>query len=193
MYDGNLPHPFALTVFEDTVYWTDWNTRTVEKGNKYDGSDREALVNTTHRPFDIHVYHPYRQPIGESSQALLSSLAGLYLLSCCQLTLFVCGPCFDSKQSLCCEQWGLLSPVPNPSRGARTHLWLPRPFPGCSNRRCDPMPAHVHQHPVQMRKQWTVCHHFFNTQQFFMSVVALKIPEVLYQTEWETTKQKLLF
>uniref|UniRef100_A0A3Q2Q3X8 Low-density lipoprotein receptor-related protein 2 n=1 Tax=Fundulus heteroclitus TaxID=8078 RepID=A0A3Q2Q3X8_FUNHE len=63
VYDGNLPHPFALTVFEDTVYWTDWNTRTVEKGNKYDGSGREALVNTTHRPFDVHVCHPYRQPI----------------------------------------------------------------------------------------------------------------------------------
>lgn len=67
MYDGTLPHPFALTVFEDTVYWTDWNTRSVEKGNKYDGSGRQLLVNTTHRPFDIHVYHPYRQPIGELS------------------------------------------------------------------------------------------------------------------------------
>ncbi|XP_048340432.1 low-density lipoprotein receptor-related protein 2 [Sphaerodactylus townsendi] len=64
VYDGSLPHPFAITIFEDTIYWTDWNTRTVEKGNKYDGSDRAVLVNTTHRPFDIHVYHPYRQPIG---------------------------------------------------------------------------------------------------------------------------------
>nr|XP_012637337.1 low-density lipoprotein receptor-related protein 2 [Microcebus murinus] len=63
VYDGTLPHPFAVTIFEDTVYWTDWNTRTVEKGNKYDGSNRMMLVNTTHRPFDIHVYHPYRQPI----------------------------------------------------------------------------------------------------------------------------------
>ncbi|TKS67243.1 Low-density lipoprotein receptor-related protein 2 [Collichthys lucidus] len=63
VYDGSLPHPFALTVFEDTVYWTDWNTRSVEKGNKYDGSDHQVLVNTTHRPFDIHVCHPYRQPI----------------------------------------------------------------------------------------------------------------------------------
>ncbi|XP_058520574.1 low-density lipoprotein receptor-related protein 2 [Ochotona princeps] len=63
VYDGTLPHPFAITIFEDTIYWTDWNTRTVEKGNKYDGSGRVVLVNTTHRPFDIHVYHPYRQPI----------------------------------------------------------------------------------------------------------------------------------
>ncbi|KAM7316467.1 hypothetical protein ACRRTK_024198 [Alexandromys fortis] len=63
VYDGTLPHPFALTVFEDTIFWTDWNTRTIEKGNKYDGSNRVVLANTTHRPFDIHVYHPYRQPI----------------------------------------------------------------------------------------------------------------------------------
>uniref|UniRef100_A0A8C0ZVU4 EGF-like domain-containing protein n=1 Tax=Castor canadensis TaxID=51338 RepID=A0A8C0ZVU4_CASCN len=63
VYDGTLPHPYAITIFEDTIYWTDWNTRTVEKGNKYDGSNRVVLVNTTHRPFDIHVYHPYRQPI----------------------------------------------------------------------------------------------------------------------------------
>ncbi|KAF4026407.1 hypothetical protein G4228_018431 [Cervus hanglu yarkandensis] len=59
---GTLSHPFAITVFEDTIYWTDWNTKTVEKGNKYNGSDRVALLNVTHRPYDIRVYHPYRQP-----------------------------------------------------------------------------------------------------------------------------------
>ncbi|XP_037379377.1 low-density lipoprotein receptor-related protein 2 [Talpa occidentalis] len=63
VYEGILPHPFAITIFEDTVYWTDWNTKTVEKGNKYDGSHRMVLVNTTHKPYDIHVYHSYRQPI----------------------------------------------------------------------------------------------------------------------------------
>lgn len=72
VYDGTLPHPFAITIFEDTIYWTDWNTRTVEKGNKYDGSDRTVLVNTTHRPFDIHVYHPYRQPFGEKTVLYLN-------------------------------------------------------------------------------------------------------------------------
>ncbi|XP_014344907.1 low-density lipoprotein receptor-related protein 2a [Latimeria chalumnae] len=63
VYDGILPHPFAITLFEDTIYWTDWNIKTIEKGNKYDGSGRTVLANTTHKPFDIHVYHPYRQPI----------------------------------------------------------------------------------------------------------------------------------
>ncbi|KAM9664148.1 low-density lipoprotein receptor-related protein 2 [Trichechus inunguis] len=63
VYDGTLPHPFAITIFEDTIYWTDWNMRSVEKGNKYDGSNKMELMNITHRPFDIHVYHPYRQPV----------------------------------------------------------------------------------------------------------------------------------
>ncbi|XP_006902182.1 PREDICTED: low-density lipoprotein receptor-related protein 2 [Elephantulus edwardii] len=62
VYDGTLSHPFAITIFEDIIYWTDWNTKSIEKGNKYDGSNRVRLVNITHRPFDIHVYHPYRQP-----------------------------------------------------------------------------------------------------------------------------------
>lgn len=99
MYDGTLPHPFALTVFEDTVYWTDWNTRTVEKGNKYDGSAREVLVNTTHRPFDIHVCHPYRQPIGKlkthkSSQDTHSTSSDEWILHVCvSLPVIVNNPC----------------------------------------------------------------------------------------------------
>uniref|UniRef100_A0A4W3HU78 Low-density lipoprotein receptor-related protein 2 n=1 Tax=Callorhinchus milii TaxID=7868 RepID=A0A4W3HU78_CALMI len=63
VFDGTLAHPFAITLFEDTIYWTDWNTRSVEKANKYTGEGQMLLVNITHRPFDIHVYHPYRQPI----------------------------------------------------------------------------------------------------------------------------------
>ncbi|MBN3296498.1 LRP2 protein, partial [Amia calva] len=59
---GTLPHPFAISLFEDTVYWTDWNTHTVEKAHKFTGEGRVTMVNNTHRPHDIHVYHPYRQP-----------------------------------------------------------------------------------------------------------------------------------
>lgn len=85
VYDRTLPHPFAITIFEDTIYWTDWNTRTVEKGNKYDGSDRVVLVNTTHKPFDIHVYHPYRQPIGEY---VIQFWPGCFRFSACHSYFF---------------------------------------------------------------------------------------------------------
>ncbi|XP_076154846.1 low-density lipoprotein receptor-related protein 2 [Alosa pseudoharengus] len=63
---GSLPHPFAVTLFEDTVFWTDWNTHTVERAHKYTGADRVVMGNNTHRPYDIHVYHPYRQPRSEN-------------------------------------------------------------------------------------------------------------------------------
>ncbi|KAJ3607378.1 hypothetical protein NHX12_024429, partial [Muraenolepis orangiensis] len=59
---GSLPHVFAVTLFEDWLYWTDWNTHTVEKAHKYTGAGRTMMGNNTHRPYDIHVYHPYRQP-----------------------------------------------------------------------------------------------------------------------------------
>ncbi|MBZ3890926.1 Low-density lipoprotein receptor-related protein 2 [Sciurus carolinensis] len=118
VYDGTLPHPFAITLFEDTIYWTDWNTRTVEKGNKYDGSARMVLVNTTHRPFDIHVYHPYRQPIvnnpcgtnngGCSHLCLIKAGGGGFTCQCpddfqtLQLSdRTICLPTCSSTQFLC--------------------------------------------------------------------------------------------
>lgn len=59
---GTLPHVFAVTLFEDWIYWTDRNMHTVEKAHKYTGEERTIMGNNTHRPTDIHVCHPYRQP-----------------------------------------------------------------------------------------------------------------------------------
>ncbi|TRY92935.1 hypothetical protein DNTS_033821 [Danionella cerebrum] len=59
---GSLPHAFAVTLFEDLVYWTDWNTHNIERAHKYTGANRVVMGNSTQRPNDIHIYHPYRQP-----------------------------------------------------------------------------------------------------------------------------------
>lgn len=59
--DTHIHHIFALTVFEDYLYWTDWETNTVERCNKYSGNDTKTLTKTIHRPMDIHVFHPFRQ------------------------------------------------------------------------------------------------------------------------------------
>ncbi|KAJ8299613.1 hypothetical protein KUTeg_023673 [Tegillarca granosa] len=57
-----LPHPFALTLFEDELYWTDWHTKSINKANKFTGNDLETVHNRLHYPMDIHTFHPQRQP-----------------------------------------------------------------------------------------------------------------------------------
>lgn len=38
-----LRHPFSITVFEDSMYWTDWDKETIFKANKFDGRDVEPI------------------------------------------------------------------------------------------------------------------------------------------------------
>uniref|UniRef100_A0A2C9KAN0 EGF-like domain-containing protein n=1 Tax=Biomphalaria glabrata TaxID=6526 RepID=A0A2C9KAN0_BIOGL len=60
----NVPHPFALSLFEDFMYWTDWNHLTIEKANKFTGENHRIIWNVTHRPMDIHIFHPLKQKPG---------------------------------------------------------------------------------------------------------------------------------
>ncbi|XP_064102114.1 low-density lipoprotein receptor-related protein 2-like [Macrobrachium nipponense] len=61
MRGSRVPHVFAISVFDDYMYWTDWNLKAVLKANKFTGEGFQALRNTTHRPYDIQIYHPLRQ------------------------------------------------------------------------------------------------------------------------------------
>uniref|UniRef100_X1Z8P5 EGF-like domain-containing protein n=2 Tax=Capitella teleta TaxID=283909 RepID=X1Z8P5_CAPTE len=88
---GSVPHPFALTIFEEWMYWTDWNHRSVEKANRFTGADRTVLANVTHRAMDIHLIHPLRQPPGVNpcghnnggcSHLCLLSVGGSYTCAC---------------------------------------------------------------------------------------------------------------
>lgn len=58
---ASVPHVFAITVFDDTIYWTDWNLKAISSAEKFSGDKLTVLRNTTHRPYDIHIYHPLRQ------------------------------------------------------------------------------------------------------------------------------------
>jgi low density lipoprotein receptor-related protein 5/6 len=40
----NLPHVFGLSLFENFIYWTDWQRRTVERAHKITGNDRDVVV-----------------------------------------------------------------------------------------------------------------------------------------------------
>ncbi|CAG9854879.1 unnamed protein product [Phyllotreta striolata] len=57
-----LPHPFALTIFEDALFWTDWHTKSITTANKITGAGLRLLHTQLYFPMDIHVYHPQRQP-----------------------------------------------------------------------------------------------------------------------------------
>uniref|UniRef100_A0A8C0IK70 Low-density lipoprotein receptor-related protein 2 n=1 Tax=Chelonoidis abingdonii TaxID=106734 RepID=A0A8C0IK70_CHEAB len=55
-------YPFAVTLFDQHIYWTDWNTRSIYRANKYDGSDQIVMImNLPQRPMDIHVWSKSKQ------------------------------------------------------------------------------------------------------------------------------------
>ncbi|KAJ8946706.1 hypothetical protein NQ318_006964 [Aromia moschata] len=57
-----LPHPFAITIFEDAIFWTDWHTKSISTANKATGAGLRTIHSMLHFPMDIHSFHPQRQP-----------------------------------------------------------------------------------------------------------------------------------
>ena len=53
----NVQHPFSLAVFEDRLYWSDWETQEVQACNKFNGSDHRVVVKES-QLHGIHIYHP---------------------------------------------------------------------------------------------------------------------------------------
>ncbi|CAG6022062.1 unnamed protein product, partial [Menidia menidia] len=41
---GELPHPFALTLFGDTLFWTDWNTHSIHSCLKQTGTQQRLCA-----------------------------------------------------------------------------------------------------------------------------------------------------
>ncbi|XP_076353564.1 lipophorin receptor 1 [Tachypleus tridentatus] len=61
-----LKHPFSIDVFEDWIYWSDWESEAIHKVNKFTGEELENVASGVYSPMDIHVYHKYKQPAGEN-------------------------------------------------------------------------------------------------------------------------------
>ena len=43
-------------------YFFNLDLKAIIKAHKYTGANLEVLRNTSHRPYDIHIYHPLKQP-----------------------------------------------------------------------------------------------------------------------------------
>ncbi|XP_067839507.1 low-density lipoprotein receptor-related protein 2-like [Heptranchias perlo] len=60
-----LPHtrrPFATAVFEDEMYWSDVEMRTVQKANKILGKNRTVLLKRNVQPYGLKIMHEILQP-----------------------------------------------------------------------------------------------------------------------------------
>ncbi|XP_066928142.1 low-density lipoprotein receptor-related protein 1-like [Clytia hemisphaerica] len=56
-----VPHPFALTMDDTYIYFTDWFKKGVVRVNKQDNKDYEVIIQNISRPMDIHLISKSRQ------------------------------------------------------------------------------------------------------------------------------------
>lgn len=59
----NLPHPFGLDVFGNYIYWTDWETASIQSASKLTGEERQTLGTNISGLMDVRVFHRNRQII----------------------------------------------------------------------------------------------------------------------------------
>ncbi|KAK4884699.1 hypothetical protein RN001_000970 [Aquatica leii] len=56
-----IKHPYALDVFENQVFWSDWLTNTIESCDKFTGKNHNVLIKQKNNIYGVHVYHPATQ------------------------------------------------------------------------------------------------------------------------------------
>lgn len=60
MIGSQLPHPFGLTVHDDKLYWTDWQSKSIQSADKLTGLGRHTLAENLENLMDIHMFHRHR-------------------------------------------------------------------------------------------------------------------------------------
>lgn len=58
-----LLHPHSLSLFEDTVYWTDRQLNRVLSAHKFKGTNQTVVSHLISQPLSIHVHHQSLQPM----------------------------------------------------------------------------------------------------------------------------------
>lgn len=57
-----ITHPFALSIFEDYIYFTDWSPGSIRRVNKFNGGSKRIFSSQLKKPMGIQVLHQARQP-----------------------------------------------------------------------------------------------------------------------------------
>lgn len=58
-------HPFAVAIFEDDVYWTDWGSDSIIKCNRFTGKDDVVVINTDVTANALMILHDVTKPKSE--------------------------------------------------------------------------------------------------------------------------------
>jgi integrin beta 2 len=58
-----LHHPFAITIYENNLFWSDWRLNAVITADKFTGSNITIFYEASIQPFDVKIMHPSRQPV----------------------------------------------------------------------------------------------------------------------------------
>ena len=56
-------HVSSMAVFDDFLYWSDWNLREVIRSDKWSGKNETILKKTIQLPNELRIIHPFRQPM----------------------------------------------------------------------------------------------------------------------------------
>ncbi|KRY17271.1 Very low-density lipoprotein receptor [Trichinella patagoniensis] len=63
---NRIYHPFSVSVFEETLYWTDWNSEGVHMANKFTGENNRPLLKGMFGLMTVKIFHPLAQPNWEN-------------------------------------------------------------------------------------------------------------------------------
>ena len=59
---GTVEHPFSVAIFEDKLYWSEWQLKEVQSCNKFTGENLTAEVKERSlHPMGVEIYHPLLQ------------------------------------------------------------------------------------------------------------------------------------
>ncbi|XP_025075482.1 LOW QUALITY PROTEIN: vitellogenin receptor [Pogonomyrmex barbatus] len=52
-----IQHPSSLVTFENRLYWSDWESKTIQSCNKFNGKDWHILIRTNNEPYGLYIEH----------------------------------------------------------------------------------------------------------------------------------------
>lgn len=123
---SHVSHPFALTQQDRWIYWTDWQTKSIQRVDKYSGRNKETVLANVEGLMDIIVVSPQRQT---GTNACGVNNGGCTHLCFARASDFVCA-CPDEPDSQACSLVpGLVPPAPRATSMNEKSPVLPNTLP----------------------------------------------------------------